>query len=82
MQLLPQLMPLGADVTVPSPVPPLPTVSANADPEPPGWNAAVTDCAWFIVTAHVPVPLQAPLHPVNTDPDAGVASSCTVVPVA
>jgi hypothetical protein len=45
-------------------------------------NVAVTDCAEFIVTPQVPVPLQAPLQPLNVQPLAGVAVSVTCVPGA
>jgi len=41
---------------------------------------AVTDRAWSIVTMHAPVPLQAPLQPVNADPESGVGVSVTTVP--
>lgn len=81
-QLDPHEIPAGADVTVPNPVPPLPTVSAYADDEPAGWKLAVTDCAWFICTVQPPVPVHAPLHPVNTDPASGVASRLTETPAA
>jgi hypothetical protein len=56
---------------------PGPVVSVNVDV----LNVAVTDSAAFIVTAHVPVPVQAPLHPVNAEPDAGVAVNVTTVPL-
>jgi hypothetical protein len=42
-------------------------------------KVAVTDFAASIVTWHVPVPMQAPLQPEKTDPDAGVAVSVTAV---
>jgi hypothetical protein len=45
-----------------------------------GWNVAVTDCAEFIVTQHVPVPEQAPLQAVNTLPALAVALKPTDVP--
>jgi len=37
--------------------------------------------AAFIVTLHVPVPVQAPLHPMNVQPALGVAASVTSVPL-
>src|SRR5271165_111426 len=40
-------------------------------------KVAVTDCAAFIVTEHVLVPVQAPLHPVKAEPAAEVAVSIT-----
>jgi hypothetical protein len=44
-------------------------------------NVAVTAAAAFIVTVHGPVPVQAPLQPVNADPAFGVAVSVTTVPL-
>ena len=46
-----------------------------------GENVAVTFAAAFMVTVHVDVPEQAPLHPPNVDPAAGVAVSVTTVPL-
>ena len=41
-------------------------------------NVATTDCAAFIVTTQLPVPLHpAPLHAVNADPPAGTAVKFT-----
>src|ERR1700683_1087453 len=45
-------------------------------------NVAVTACAALIVTVHVPVPVQFPLHPVNVDPPVAAAVSTTCVPTA
>jgi hypothetical protein len=45
-------------------------------------NCAVTARAALIVTTHVPVPPQSPVHPANREPVAGVAVSVTVVPFA
>jgi hypothetical protein len=45
-------------------------------------NVAVTDFAVFIVTVHVPVPVQAPLQPVKVEPAAAVAVSVTEAPLA
>jgi len=73
LQLAPQLIPLGLDVTVPEPA--FVTVSVYC-----GVNVAVTVCADVIATAHVPVPLHAPAQPVNTKPVAGAAVSVTDVP--
>ena len=45
-------------------------------------NVALTACTTLIVTVHVPVPVQAPLQPVNVEPVAGVAVKVTDVPLA
>src|SRR3989442_4881316 len=45
-------------------------------------NDAVTVLSAESVTAHAPVPVQAPLHPPNVEPAAGAAVSVTVVPGA
>ena len=45
-------------------------------------NVAVTVVAAFMVTVHVPVPVQPPpVHPANVEPDAALAVSVTLVPV-
>jgi phage tail protein X len=77
-QVVPQLMPAGALVTVPDPAPARLTVSAK------DWRAkfAVTDVAAFIVTVQVPVPEHPPpVQPVNAAPAEGVAVSVTAVPL-
>jgi hypothetical protein len=77
-----QLIPAGALVTVPVPLPASLTVNAKFVVPPP--NVAVTDVAAVIVKVHVPMPSQlfAPLHPVNVDPTAGVAVNVICVPLA
>src|SRR5437016_3604331 len=71
-QVAPQLMPAGALVTVPVPVPALETVSAKVG----SVNVAVTVVAAETVTVHVPVPEQPPpLQPVKVEPPAGAAVS-------
>ena len=45
-------------------------------------KVAVTDLFSLIVTVHVPVPVQAPLHAVKEDPALGLAVSVTDVPLA
>jgi hypothetical protein len=77
-----QLIPAGALVTVPAPLPASVTVSAKLVVPPP--NVAVTAVAAVIVNVQVPVPSQlfAPLHPVNVDPAAGAAVNVTTVPPA
>ena len=77
-QVVPQLMPAGALVTVPGPAPARLTVSAK------DWRAklAVTDVAAFIVTVQVPVPEHPPpVQPVNVAPADGVAVSVTALPL-
>ena len=73
-QVAPQLIPLGALVTVPLPAPVLLTVSVY-------WvlrmKLAVTLLAAFMVTTQVPVPLQAPLQPLKVDPVPAAAVSVT-----
>ena len=80
LQVLPQLMPAGADVTVPRPAPSFPTLSAKFVVE--LLNEAVTERAADIDTVHdVAVPLHAPLQPPNVDPLAAEALSVTEVPL-
>jgi hypothetical protein len=70
-------MPGGLLVTVPLPVPSLPTDKGCCT----GSSAklAVAVRAALMVTAHRPVPVHAPLHPTKVDPTAGTAVSVTVV---
>ncbi len=76
--VLGQEIPLGELLTVPVPVPAVETVRGNVEM----LNVAVTDSADVIVTTQLPVPLQAPLQPANTDPLAGVSVNVTTVPLA
>ena len=78
LHVAPQLIPAGALVTVPAPVPDLLTDNANDC----RLNVAVTLCAAFIVTTQVPVPEQPPpLHPAKVEPaDAAAVSVTTVAP--
>jgi len=55
-----QLIPTGLLVTVPVPVPD--TVTVNPVP---AVKVGVTDTAAFMVTVHVPVPVQPPLQPLK-----------------
>ena len=71
-------MPAGLEVTVPLPVPDLPTVSVNCCVC--GVKVAVTPLAAFIVTLQPPLPEQAPLQLANVEPASGVAVSVTTVP--
>jgi hypothetical protein len=69
-----QLMPEGELVTVPLPV----TLTVNVD----SWvKVAVTARAVLIVTVQPPVPLQAPLQPLKTQPLVAVAVKVTFVPL-
>src|SRR3989441_9625910 len=77
-QVTPQLIPTGALVTVPLPVPAGVTVRVEV------WRAkvAVTVVPAESVTTHVPVPEQPPpLQPVKVEPAAGAAVSVTAVPL-
>src|SRR5439155_649690 len=78
VQVRPQLIPTGALVTVPLPVPALLTVSATVGRA----KVAVTVVAALRVTVQVPVPEHPPpLQPVKVEPAAGVAVSVTAVPL-
>jgi hypothetical protein len=75
-QLVPQLIPAGALVRVPVPVPDLLTVNVNV-----GRNVAETATSEVKVTVQEPVPEQAaPLQPANTDPGAATAVRAIAVP--
>jgi len=74
-QTAPQLIPDGLLVTLPVPAPARVTFKANVGATP---KVAVTACACVMATEHEPVPLQAPLQPVNVEPAAGLAVSTTV----
>ena len=50
--------------------------------EPEALNVAVTEVLAVRVTAHVPVPVHAPDHPANVEPEPGEAVSVTDVPLA
>jgi hypothetical protein len=76
--VLGQVIPLGTLATDPLPAPAIVTVSGNVVRA----NVAVTVSAELIVTTQLPVPLHAPLHPVNVEPLAGVSASVTTVPLA
>jgi hypothetical protein len=78
VQVLPQLMPDGDDVTVPVPVPERVTLSANVDAV---LNVAVIARAAVIETVHAPVPEQAPPQPANVEPLEAAAESVTDVPL-
>ena len=78
MHDVPQLMPLGLEVTVPVPVPARVTATANVDAV---LNVAVTERACVIETVHVLVPEQAPLHPAKLAPLPAAAVNVTEVPL-
>jgi hypothetical protein len=78
-QVAPQLIPAGELVTDPEPVPVRPTLIVNCGGGA-GLKVAVTLWLDESVTLHAPVPEQAPLHPPNTEPEAGVAARLTAVP--
>ena len=74
------MIPAGADVTVPVPLPALVTLSVKLALE--LLNAAVTLRAADIDRVQaVAVPLQAPPQPPNVDPLAAAAVSVTDVPL-
>jgi hypothetical protein len=75
VQVLPQLMPAD-DVTEPAPVPLRLTVSVCVARV----KVAPTLCAAVTLRLQLPVPLQAPVQPLKTEPAAGVAVSVAVVP--
>ncbi len=76
-QVDPQSIPAGELETEPEPVPARTTSSGVTCV-----NVAVTDVAAFIVTVHVPVPVQAPDHPAKIEVALGVAVSVTCEPTA
>jgi hypothetical protein len=76
-QVAPQVIPAGAEVTVPVPAPAFVTETGQLGG---GVNCASTYLAASIATVHGPVPLHAPLQPVNVAPPEAVATSVTVVP--
>src|SRR5947209_9954200 len=78
LHVVPQLIPAGLLVTVPVPVPAFVTET---------WHVtglvvqlALTDCAAFIVTTQLPLPLHAPVHPVKVEPVVAAGVSVTCVP--
>src|SRR5438552_2580430 len=75
-QVAPQLMPVGALVTVPLPAPDLVTVSAKDGSA----NVAVTEVAAVSVTVQMPVPVQPPpVQPAKVEPAAAAAVTVTAV---
>jgi len=82
LQVEPQLIPAGDEVTVPLPLPALVTVTVGT---PGSENTAFTVEACANVTVQLPMPLQVALpvglvHPVKTEPCPGTAFKTTTVP--
>ena len=74
-----QSIPPTLEVTVPAAAPVTNTFAVNTHAT--GENPAVTDLAAVIDTVQVgTLPEHEPLHPVNTDPAAGVAVNVTDEP--
>jgi hypothetical protein len=82
LQVLPQSMPVGEEVTVPVPLPTVATVSVYVVCVGCVPNVAVTLRAADMLTVQVPVPVQAPLHPVKVEPVPAAAVRVTEVPDA
>jgi hypothetical protein len=79
VQVVPQLIPAGLELTVPVPAPAGVTVTATCL----SVKVAVTDAAAFSVTAQLPVPVQpAPDHPANIEVTDGATVRVTRVPAA
>jgi hypothetical protein len=72
VQVVPQEIPAGDEVTVPADA--LLFVSVSTPP-----NVAPTLRAWVITTVQVERPVQAPVQPRKYPPEAMVAVSVTVV---
>jgi hypothetical protein len=80
-QVAPQSIPAGVDFTVPAPLPAFVTESLG------GCccccaKVAVAEWSALIVSVHVPVPEQSPLHPEKVEPASAVAVNVTVLPDA
>ena len=70
-------MPVGAESTLPVPLPDLVTVSVWLA----GWKFAKTFFAASIVTTQV-MPVHAPLQPTKLEPGSGITPSVTLLPAA
>ena len=77
--MLVQLIPVGADVTVPVPVPAPNTFNANCCTD--AWKVAVTERAAVMLTTQLPVPTQSLLQLLKAEPATGVAVSVTDTPL-
>jgi hypothetical protein len=83
VQVDPQSIAAGLDVTLPEPVPALPTVSVfGLGGAAMRAKTAVAERFWSIVSVQPPVPEQSPVQPANVEPGAAVAASLTTVPNA
>lgn len=78
LQVPPQLIPAGALVTVPLPLPVLFTCKALVLGG--GLNVAVTVWLPFMTTLQGPVPLHAPPQPAKVDPPVAFAVKVTALP--
>lgn len=78
--VVPQEIPEGVLVTVPVPLPVFATVRVKGPTF--ALKFALTDFAASMVTLHAPVPVQAPLHPANVEPESGVAVRFTTTPLS
>lgn len=78
VQVAPQAMPAGAELTVPLPVPALVTVTGKLSTV----NMAVTLRAVLMVTLQVPVPVQAPPQLAKREPVAASGVKLTELPTA
>src|SRR5262249_33848434 len=78
LQLVPQRMPTGSEVTVPLPSPAFVRLSLTLSRS----NCALTVCELPRVSWHAPWPMQAPLQATNREPAAGVAARVTRLPAA
>jgi hypothetical protein len=79
LHVVPQSIPEGLLVTLPLPVPVNETLSTGEAAA--VLNVAVTDVFADSEMSQEPVPVQAPDHPANVDPEAAVAVSVTDVPL-
>lgn len=77
--VVPQLMPAGLEATIPVPLPFFVTPSEYVLGVATVAKVAATLRAAVIATVQLPVPVHAPLQPVNVEPVAGAAVSVTEV---
>jgi hypothetical protein len=78
LQIAPQSIPVGAEITFPVPVPPLRMVTVKVP-----WGGSTLNVAVTVVvlaTWQIPVPVHPPLHPAKSDPALGEGVNVTVVP--